>query len=123
MDLCRRGDQRKNRRLEEEEAWSGSEMVFKAYGHHLTMVSSLKYLCRVIPYSDDDWTEVVTNILNEWKTWARIFQVLGWEGMDTNTSGIFYKVVIQEVLLLGLETWLMTPLIGRTLGVFHHEAS
>ena len=35
--------------------------------------------------------------------------------------GIFYKSVVQAMLLFRSEMWVMTPCIGRTLGVFHHQ--
>ena len=40
--------------------------------------------------------------------------------MDTKTSGIFYKAVVQLVLLFVIDMWFMNLRIGRTLGGFHH---
>ena len=57
------------------------------------------------------------------KKWARLTRVLGREGADARTSGIFYVEVVQVVLLYGLKTWLMSTRIGRTLGGFHHRVS
>ena len=37
-------------------------------------------------------------------------------GADANMSVIFYKAVVQVVLLFGLKTWFMTLQINRTLG-------
>ena len=36
-------------------------------------------------------------------------------------SEIFFKVVVQVVLIFGLETWVMTPRMGRALGIFHNR--
>ena len=36
-------------------------------------------------------------------------------------SGLFYIVVVQLVILYGSETWVMSLLIVRTLGIFHHR--
>ena len=37
------------------------------------------------------------------------------------TSGIFYIAVVQVLLLYGLEMWVMSPRIGRTMGGLHHQ--
>ena len=47
-----------------------------------------------------------------------MFSILGWEGLDPQTSGTFYKTIIKVTLLFDLETWGMNPMIGLTLGVF-----
>ena len=43
------------------------------------------------------------------------------EGADAWTSGIIYGAVVQAVMMYGLETWVMTPCIGRFWGGFHHR--
>ena len=35
----------------------------------------------------------------------------------------FYVAVIQEVLLYGSDTWVLTPRIGRLMGRFHHRVA
>ena len=37
-----------------------------------------------------------------------------WE--DPWVSGFVFKAVVQEVLLFGSDTWVVTPLMGRDLG-------
>ena len=34
----------------------------------------------------------------------------------------YFEVVVQLVLPFGLETWVMTPLMGRALGIFQNRA-
>ena len=43
------------------------------------------------------------------------------DGEDACTLGRVYVVVVQLVLLYGLETWLITYRIGRVLGGFHYR--
>ena len=43
-------------------------------------------------------------------------RVLIREGAEPRVSGFFLKAVIQLVLLFGLETWVVTPRMGRVLG-------
>ena len=87
------------------------------------MVSYFKYLGRIISSYDDNWPVVVANLQKELNNWAWISHILGREGADANTLGIFYKTVVQSWLLFGSEIWVMTPCIGSTLGVFHHLVS
>ena len=47
--------------------------------------------------------------------------VLSREGVDARTSGRIYLVVVQSVMLYGLETWVMKSCVGRVLGRFHHR--
>ena len=63
---------------------------------------------------------------NIWKArsiWERFSRILGQEGSYPRTYGTFYKAVVQEILLFGLETWVMKPRIGRTLGGFQHRVA
>ena len=87
----------------------------------LTHVSSFKYLGGILSASDDDWPAVVRNLIQERNKWAWRMQVLGREGEYERMLGMFYVAVVQEVLLYGLETWVMYPQIRRTLGGFHHR--
>ena len=43
------------------------------------------------------------------------------EGADTCDLGRIYVVVVQAVILYGLETWVVTPQIGRVWGGLHHK--
>ena len=82
------------------------------------MVTSLKYLVRVLMSLDDDWLEVVGNLQKSRKSWARLPIILGMEGDSPMMSGIFFKAVVHAVLLFGAETWLMPPpRTGQALGV------
>ena len=53
---------------------------------------------------DEDWAAVVGNIRKYWKIWYRILIILGREGSSSRVSGIFFKAVVQEVLIFGAET-------------------
>ena len=70
---------------------------------------------------DDDWPEVVHNLSKAQKKWEKMLWVLGREGVDDWTLGPFYVVVLQAVFLYKLETWIMSPRIGRTMVDFHHR--
>ena len=42
-------------------------------------------------------------------------------GHQTTGLGVFFKVVVQEVLIFGSETWVIAPRMGRDLGSFQHR--
>ena len=87
----------------------------------LTTFTSFKYLGQVLTAADDDWVAVVGNLRKARKSWAGIEMILGWEGVRPRILGVFFKTVVQAVLLFGSETWLMTPLMVRALGIFQHR--
>ena len=43
-------------------------------------------------------------------------QILGSEGAGAKTLGILYKAVVWSMILFRLETWVVTPHDGRTVG-------
>ena len=96
---------------------------FRAYGKPLDTVTSFKYLGRVITAGDDNWPVVTSNLIKAQKSWTRMTRILGWEGEDPRISSLFFKVVVQAVLLFGLETWVMNPCMERALGSFQHRVA
>ena len=86
-------------------------------------MTSFKYLRRLLTVMDDDWPEVIVNLQKAQKIWARLSMILGREGAYPRLRGRFYLAVFQAVLLFGVETWVVTPLIGRLLGSFRHRVA
>ena len=95
-------------------------MAFEAYGNPLEAVPSLKYLGRIMTAGDDDWPAVAVNLVKERKSWGRLTRIMSREGSDKRISGTFFKAVVQQVLLFGAETWVLTPQIERALDSFIH---
>ena len=52
--------------------------------------------------------------------WARMLKILGRGEANTRLLGTFFNVVVQVVLLFGLDMWLMNPCMGWALGGFQH---
>ena len=67
----------------------------------MEMVTSFKYIGRVLTASDDDWPVVVANLRKAQKRWSRLSRILGRDGSDPKKFGKFYKAVVQETLLFG----------------------
>ena len=94
------------------------ERAFEAYGKLLEMVETFKYLGRVMKAGDEDWPEVVGNLVKSQKSWGRLLQILSGEGAEKRVSGNFFKAVVKTVLLFGAETWVLTLRIERELESF-----
>ena len=97
--MCLKAWDRKFKRLASEEMRSGAEAALcQAYRCHLFMVSSFKYLGMVLTAADGDCTAVAYNLSKSKKQWAKMLRTLGREG-ENAVSGLFYKSMVQPVLL------------------------
>ena len=68
-----------------------------------------KYLIQVMTEGEDDWPAEVGKLGKDQKSWVQLTSILVREGADLRVSNMFFKVVVQAVLLLGSETWILTP--------------
>ena len=119
----RQGVDRKQRHLTEEEELAGAEADITAYGISLASVTSFKYLERFRLAAYDDWPSVVRNLWKSQHKWEWLTRVMIREGADVWTLGEIYLAVVQSVMMSVLETWVMTPHIGRVLGRFHYRVN
>ena len=55
------------------------------------------------------------------KSWTWMARILRWNGASPQVLGVFFKAVVQAVIQFGSETWVMTPCMGRVLGIFLHR--
>ena len=99
----------------------GSVTSLKVYGQPLDMVTSFHYLGLILTMADDYLPEVIGNFQKSRRSWSHLSRILVREGVDARTSGIFYLVIVQTVLLFDTETWVVTPHIGRLLGGVHRR--
>ena len=72
---------------------------------------------------DDDWPAVYWNLSKACKQWARIAHVLSRTGASPCTSSMFYKAIVQSVLLFGYETWTLSATMLKALGGFHNRVA
>ena len=122
-EMCRSGADKKRRRLEEAEVRDSAEMAFDVYGEQLQTVSWFKYLGRILTEGDYDWSAVAGNLVKARKSWGRLQGILSREGAKKRVSGNFFKAVVQQVLLFGAETWVVSPIMERALSAFIHGAA
>ena len=81
------------------------------------MVSSFKYLGRVLLAVDYDWPAVIQNLMKAWEVWRRMVRILSREGTRLQVSGSFFKGVVHMVFLLLMYMWVVIPILGQVLGV------
>ena len=122
-EMCRSGAERKRRRLAEAEIRESTERAFEAYGEQLEFVPRFTYLGRLMTAGDDDWPAVAGNLAKARRSWGRLQRILGREGATARISGAFFKGVVQQVLLFGAETWVVTPRMEQALSGFLHGAA
>ena len=105
---CNKESERKQRRLSAEGAQVVTSRVFSAYGLHLDMVPSFKYMGRVILTVEYEWPAVIQKLAKERMVWRRMSSILSREGARPRLSSFFFKAVIQSVFIFGAETWVVT---------------
>ena len=62
-------------------------------------VTTFKYLGRPVYKTDDDWPGVRRNIMRARSVWGRLKTLLQQEGADPMVVKIFYREVVQSILL------------------------
>ena len=87
------------------------------------MVTSFKYLERVISAANDEYPSVVGNLAKAWVVWHRLARILSREEAAMRVSGLLFKYVVQSVMLFGAETWVATPRMDRILGGFQDQVA
>ena len=83
------------------------------------MVRSFKYLRGIMMASEEYCPEAVGNLQKARKSWAHMPIIFRMEGDNQRVPGMFFKALMQAVLIFGAETWVMTPCVGPDLGSFN----
>lgn len=120
---CKTGAARKRQRHAAEDARRADEVVISACGQPLDAVDVFKYLGRLLSRYDNDWPDVYKNLTKARKRWGMVSRVLRRENANPRIMAMFYKAVVQSVLLYGSETWVITPVMLRALEGFHHRVA
>ena len=68
------------------------------------MLTYLKYLGRVTSAAENDCPALVKNLFRARKVWRRMSCILSGDGAVTRVSGLFFKAMLQAVMLFGVET-------------------
>ena len=87
------------------------------------MVTSFKYLDRVLLVADDEWLTVVQNVVKAQTVWWIMSKILIRKVERPRISRFFFKSITQSVLLFDTESWLVNPHMGRYLGGFQEQVA
>jgi hypothetical protein len=89
-----------------------------------TKVRQFKYLGRIVDDSDKDELAIDRNIQRARGIWARLVgKLLVREDANPIAMGIFYKVIVQSVLLYGAESWVITKSKMVQVRSFHRRCA
>ena len=92
-------EERRRWRMAEEGMWEKAERAFQAYDKSVVTVTSFKYLGWVFTAAYDYWKVVVGNLWEAHKLFSLMSRILRREGARPRFSGMFFKAVVQAVLL------------------------
>ncbi len=89
----------------------------------LEMVSDFKYLGQWMSANDSNATAVAQNLKKACQQWGQLCCLLTWKHASWHVMGLFYKAMVQAVLLYGTETWNLTQPLLQMLCSFHHHCT
>jgi len=121
--ICIAGAARYAKRQHEVLQQTARHVRFIVDGNELESVHSFRYLGRMLCDDDNDWLAVSTNLKKARARWQMISRILSSEGANTRVMGLFYKAIVQSVLLFGSETWVLTKKMITALESFHHQCA
>ena len=122
-DLCRKGMRRRANREAERTAFEASGVTFMLNNELLEKVDVFRYLGRLLSYNNSDWPTLYYNLKKAQQRWAMVARILVRDGASRRAMGMFYKGIVQAILLYGCETWTLTNPMIKVLEGFHHKVA
>ena len=122
-DCKRFAEIKRNKRIDSQNQ-AATNVKFNINGVEINTVRSFKYLGRMITDKDDDLEAIDLQLKKARMTWGRIGKII-----KKRTNGnpkimsIFYKVIIQSVLLYGSESWVISKHAHKKLQSFHRRCA
>jgi hypothetical protein len=99
-------------------AQTATSHQFHIDGAVVGQVNQFKHLGRPILGKDSHDGAIRHNIHKAWAKWNLVAQILVWEEAALCAMGVFYKAVVQSVLLYCSKTWVLTLAQYEQLDVF-----
>jgi hypothetical protein len=121
--LCREGWDKKVQHEAAETARVALTQSFTAYEDELERVEVFKYLGWLLAYDNNDTQAMQGNLKKARKNWGQVSRILRAENASPMVCGVFYKAIVQAVLLFGSETWKLSPLSLKSLEGFQIQAA
>jgi hypothetical protein len=120
--LCRDGQVTKSNREANQRILQQNDYTFYLDGQPIESTNTFPYLGRIESKTASDWPALYHNLRRARYKWHRLSKLLTREGANPRVFGMFYKAVVQTVLLFGSESWTMTDAMWKVLKGFHHRA-
>ena len=76
-------------------------------------LTTFQYLVRTLYQTEDDWPSVQRNIMCASLVWGRPRKLIQWEGADPRVAEMFYRAVVQAIILYESETWVLLAAMER----------
>jgi len=105
---CIRGRITKQSRDITNKILQAEEQVFTIDDTPVESVGSFRYLGRQETCTDSDWGALCANLRRARHKWYKLSKLLHRECANPRIFGMFYKAVVQTVLLFGCESWTLT---------------
>ena len=111
-DKCNKSTEIRLQLRDVEMAERCGEMEFSLKGYEgddrVENVTTFRYLGRPLDQTYDDWPAVRRSIMRARSVWRRLGTLLRREGEEPRVSEIFYRAVVQAILLYGLDIWFLS---------------
>ena len=120
---CKKASKTQEARNDEKRQALAKQVTFMVGDTPIENVKQFKYLGRILEENDDDWLAVQGNVCRARQKWGRIGRILSKEKAKPRIMAIFYKAVVQSVLLYGSESWVLTKKMLQVLRSFHHRCA
>ena len=82
-------------------------------------VPDFRYLGRILSEDDSDDMAAYTRMQKAKRVWGRFSHLLRLDGASVETMGRFYRTIIQQTLLFGAATWVLSTRSLSRLERFH----
>lgn len=96
---------------------------FLCAGEEVAMVPTFTYLGRIVLKDGDNWPTIWHNLRKARKVWAQVLWILACDKVSPQISALFYRAIIQLVLLYTCETWMVDECKLHLLSNFHHSVA
>ena len=120
---CLSGTSLRNKRHRALETQRAHEVTFTVEGKVLERVDTFRYLGRMISHTNSDWPAVFRQLTRARQRWAMLVRAIAHDQVPAKAAGMFYKAIVQSVLLYGSETWVVTRPMLQLLEGFHNRVA
>ena len=84
-------------------------------------MTTFQYLGSPLDQTDDDWPAMRRNTMHTRLFWGRLGTLLQREGAYPRVAAMFYRAVVQAILLYGSEIWVILIAMERKVEGTHTE--